>query len=100
PLIPAIAALGDQCEVVVRDIGDDYGAAWDRIVEDIRATRPTCNIEEILSNVRRKLEALGPGDTLAALDADGLTLVEHAIQSTIARAALPDEARIPAELPH
>lgn len=100
PLIPAIAALGERCEAAVRALGADYGDAWDRIVEDVKASRPSCNIEEILSNVRRKIAALGPGDELAGLDADGLRSVEKSIQGTIARAARPDEARIAIGLPH
>ncbi|MCW3101337.1 MAG: hypothetical protein JWL77_6955, partial [Chthonomonadaceae bacterium] len=100
PLVPAMAALGALCESAVKALGADYVAAWDRIVDDVNATRPSCNIEEILSNVRRKISALGPGDSLAGLDRDRLRKVEEAIQATIARAARPDEARIPTSLPH
>jgi hypothetical protein len=100
PLIPSITPLGERCESAVRDIGDPYGKAWDQIVADVKSSRPTCNIEEILTNVRRKIAAVGPGDLLAGLDADGLTKVESCVQKTIAAAARPDEARIPASLPH
>jgi len=100
PLIPPIVVLGEQCEAAVRALGDEYSKAWDRVVEDVKASRPWCNIEEILTNVRRKIEAVGPGDSLAGLDAGGLKQLESSIQTTIAKAAHPDEARIPAALPH
>lgn len=100
PLIPAIGALGDQCEIAVRALGGDYGTAWDLIQAEVTATRPTCNIEEILSNVRRKIDALGPSDTLAGLGRSGLKELGACIQSTIAKVAWPDEARVPELLPH
>jgi hypothetical protein len=100
PLIPPIVALGEQCEQAVRDLGDPFGEAWDRIVVDVKASRPSCNIEEILSNVRRKIAAVGPGDSLAGLDWNGLRTVESCIQKTIATAANPDGSRMPASLPH
>lgn len=99
-LIPSIAALGAQCEAAVRDLGDEYSTAWDKVVDDVKATRPWCNIEEILSNVRRKIDAVGLGDSLAGLDATGLKRLESCIQKTIAGAARPSEDRIPSALPH
>lgn len=100
PLIPAIAALGAECETEARALGTNYGAAWDLVTADVTATRPSCNIEEILSNVRRKIDAVGPGDTLAGLDKHGLEQLAASIQTTIARVARPDATRIPAALPH
>lgn len=100
PLIPMIASLGNECEVAVRALGDDYGKAWDRVAADVSATRSRCNIEEVLSDVRRKIAAIGDGDSLAGLDRDGLQGMESTIQTTIARAASPDAGRIPDRLPH
>jgi hypothetical protein len=100
PLIPSVAGLGRHCEVAIRALGDTFGDAWDRIVADVEATRPACNIEEILSNVRGKIAAIGPGDVLAGLDGDGLREMESTIRRTISELARPASARIPALLPH
>jgi hypothetical protein len=99
PLIPAIAKLGEICQASVEALGDEYRNAWGRIVSDISATRP-CNIEDILSDVRRKIAALGVGDTLAGLDLDALSRVQATIQAAIAEVAVPAEADIPRALPH
>lgn len=100
PLIPAIARLGELCEEGVRALGDKLGAAWDHIVKELTAARSECNIEEILSHVRRKITAIGPRDTLAGLDAAGLAKLESSIQQTIAKAASPENSTIPPVLPH
>lgn len=100
PLIPAIAKLGDLCEEGVRALGEDYGTAWDNIVNELSATGADCNVEEILSHIRRKIAAIGPGDTLVGLDATGLANIETSVQRTIAKAAGPEESTIPAVLPH
>jgi SIR2-like domain len=99
PLIPAIAKLGEHCQAAVEALGDEYSEAWARIVADIETTRP-CNIEEILSDVRRKIAALGAADTLAGLDLDALRKVEATIQAAIAEVAVPAEADVPKALPH
>ncbi len=98
-LIPAIARLDELCQAAVEALGEEYCKAWDRIVADISATR-NCNIEEILSDVRRKIAAVGVGDTLVGLDADALGKVEATIQATIAETAVPAEADMPQALPH
>lgn len=100
PLIPAIAALGAECEKEVRALGANFGAAWDLVAAEVTATRPSCNIEEILSSVRRKIAAVGSVDTLAGLDKPALERLAGSIQQTIARVARPDPARIPDALPH
>jgi hypothetical protein len=99
PLIPALEELQDSCRHAVEALGDDYKVAWKRIVDDVSAVKP-CNIEEILSEVRRKIVAIGPTDTLVGLNKDGLQQLERAIQSTIAKRATPDEDQIPEVLPH
>jgi hypothetical protein len=100
PLIPAIGKLGELCEEAVRALGDDFGAAWDKIVGEVQATRSDCNIEEILSHVRRKIAAIGSGDTLAGLDESQLRELESTIQGTIAKAASPEGSAVPSALPH
>lgn len=97
-LIPAIGDLGNRCRDAVHKLGGDYVTAWASIVAEIESRRP-CNIEEILSSVRRKIAAVGPGDRLAGLDHDELMRFEGAIRRSIAEAATPAEVRVPVALP-
>lgn len=100
PLIPAVAALGDKCEAEVRALGADFGTAWDLISDEVKGDRPTGNIEEILSSVRRKIESVGSSDTLVGLKRPALEMLAATIQRTIARVTNPDPARVPEALPH
>jgi hypothetical protein len=104
PLVPPIAPLGAMCADAVQAAGAHLRTAFDAIAHEI-ATVPVArgwdaNIEEILSAVRAKRAALGPADKLAGVDAAGLHDIEVTIQRTIATAAVPDENRVPTELPH
>jgi SIR2-like domain len=99
PLIPAIAKLGELCQSAVQALGDEYENAWSLMVADISASRE-CNIEEILSDVRRKIAALSSDEKLLGLDVGGLEKIEATIQSTIATISVPKETDTPQSLPH
>lgn len=101
PLIPAIAPLGALCEEAVAIRGVEHAAGYATIkaqLEGALGREPT--IEDILSDVRGKIGAMAGADTLAGVDRTQLEAVETTIRETIAAAARPDEARIPAALPH
>jgi hypothetical protein len=98
PLIPAVAALTDSCEQSANSMGDPFPAAWALIRDSLAADRR--NIEEILSSVRQKIDAILDADKLAGLDRTQLEALEQNIKQTIAKEVRPDSARIPSVLPH
>jgi hypothetical protein len=98
PLIPAVAALTESCERSARAMGDPFPDAWTLIRDSLPADRR--NIEEILSSVRQKLDAILDTDKLAGLDRAQLEALEQNIKETIAKEVCPASARIPSVLPH
>ena len=100
PLIPAVAALTDICKTAVSDKGDQYASAWDALAGQCQQKGHAINIENILSSVRSKRDAIGDGETLVGLDSDALKDLETTICSTIAQHVIPDEATIPDPIPH
>lgn len=100
PLIPGVADLTDACGEAVAALGDDQANAWRRLKEQCEAEGRTGNVENILSKVRTKIDAVGSDETLVGLDRDGLVGVERTICGTIATSVNPDEATIPDSTPH
>jgi len=104
-LVPNVAELTAICVKEIRKLDADgepprFGPAYDTIEIEIRpSSRPT-NIEDILSCVRRKLQAIGGGDTLAGLSANDLVQLEKTIRGTIAAQVKPDSSDFPEKLPH
>jgi hypothetical protein len=104
-LIPNVADLTAICVKEIRKLDPEgepkrFGPAYDLIELEVRpATRPA-NIEDILSCVRRKMQAIGKADTLAGLSADELIKMEKTIKATIAAQVNPDPSSFPARLPH
>lgn len=104
-LIPNVIDLTALCEQQIRQLDPEgepkrFGPAYDMIALEVKPeTRPT-NIEDILSCVRRKLQAVGPADTLAGLNVTELAELEKVIRSTIAAQVNPDPTSFPAKLPH
>jgi hypothetical protein len=103
-LIPAVGALGDLCEHAVEAMGDHYKQVYGTLASRVEATsgrRPgRANIEEILSAVRLAMAAMSGGDTVGGGTKAELEEIEKAIRGRIAAAALPDQVRLPAHLPH
>jgi hypothetical protein len=103
-LVPAVVSLGQLCAEAVTKAGTQHKRVYDALAAQIeshehRASRPA-DIEEILSAVRLAAAAMGPTDSVADGTKEQLIEIEGAIRERIAHAALPDEARIPASLPH
>jgi hypothetical protein len=104
-LIPNVAELTAICEREIRKLDPAeeparFGLAYDAIEKELNAGQRAVNIEDILSCVRRKIHAIGVGDTLAGLSHDDLTTVEKTIQATIAAQVNPDRSSFPEQLPH
>ena len=100
PLIPAVAGLTDLCRIEVSSLGGDFDHAWNGLVSECISLGQAPHIESLLSRVRAKLAALGPGDKLLGLDRAGWSKAEEAIRTTIATAACPADTSIPTTLPH
>jgi hypothetical protein len=104
-IIPNVAELTSICERELRklDAEDEpkrFGAAYDAIELEIRPSNRSTNVEDILSCVRRKLQAIGETDTLSGLNSSDLRLLEQTIRQTIAAQVNPDRSSFPSELPH
>ena len=100
PLIPGVLALTDICKEAVSATGEDQAKAWEMLTEQCMQNRQAINIENILSRVRSKLEAIGDGETLVGLDPNALEQLEETIRSTIAENVMPAEEDIPKQIPH
>jgi hypothetical protein len=98
PLIPAVAALTERCAEAVKSLEDPFPAAWDLIASSLPEGRR--DVEEMLSSVRRKLEAILESDTSAGLNRKQLQTLETKIKETIASEVIPQPARFPETLPH
>src|SRR5439155_12512923 len=100
PLIPAVAALTEQCHTVVSAKGAPFSTAWNGATAELKTMYAAPNIEAILTLVRKKLEAAGPADRLLGLAPTQLKEFESSIQQAIASAVSPKDTSIPSSLPH
>jgi hypothetical protein len=98
PLIPAVAALTESCAAAAQSLEEPFSTAWKLMWDSLPAERR--NVEEILSSVRQKLEAILASDTSAGLNRDQLKTLEAKIKETIATEVIPSEDRFPPTLPH
>lgn len=104
-LIPNVAELTQICVKEIRRLDPEgeaarFGTAYDAIELEVRPKDRPANIEDILSCVRRKLQAIGAGDTLSGLTASDLAQLEKTIRETIAAQVNPDSSSFPEKLPH
>ena len=105
PLIPNVVELTNVCVKEIRRLDPEgeapqFGTAYDAIELEVRPKDRPANIEDILSCVRRKLQAIGAGDTLSGLTASDLAQLEKTIRETIAAQVNPDRSSFPMKLPH
>ena len=100
PLIPGIDGLTEFCRKAVSDLGKDQTDAWNTLVNQCKKVERPANVEDILSKVRMKIDAIGEGETLVGLDQDGLISIENTICSTIAKIVNPAEITILQRTPH
>lgn len=104
-LIPNVAELTAICAREIKKLdpvneATRFGAAYDAIENELNTGNRPVNIEDILSCVRRKVHAIGTGDTLSGLTSADLIVVEKTIQATIAAQVNPDRSSFPEQLPH
>ena len=100
PLIPGIDGLTEFCRKAVSDLGKDQTNAWDTLVSQCKKDGRPANVEDLLSKVRMKIDAIGEGETLVGLDQDRLIGLENTICATIAKIVNPSEKTIPKRTPH
>lgn len=103
-LIPAVSQMTEECEAAVKAEGDKFANAWSDVVKEcktkLKVQKRPVNIEDVLSRVRGKLDAMGPADKSLGLDLESLTTMERTICRKIATLACPNETSVPGTLPH
>lgn len=100
PLIPGIDALTKVCGTAVGALGASHAAAWDTLVTQCEQDGRLANVENVLSKVRMKIDAIGEGETLVGLDRDQLRDIERKICAAMAKEVNPAEDKIPNRTPH
>jgi len=97
PLIPGIDGLTKLCREAVCDLSTDHEKAWGTLVKQCKKDGRRVNVEDILSNIRMKIDAIGENETLVGLDLTKLIDFENKICTTIAKTVNP---KIPENTPH
>ncbi len=97
PLIPGIDGLTEFCRKAVCELGEEHTIAWDTLLKQCEKDERRANVEDILSKVRIKIDAIGDGETLVGLDRAKLIDLEVKICATIAKTVNPE---IPESTPH
>lgn len=100
PLIPGIDGLTELCKDAVIQMGEKQNKAWGLIVQQCVDNGQLANVENILSKVRMKIDAIGEGEILIGLNRNELNKIEETICSTIAKHVNPPESKIPNQIPH
>ncbi len=99
-LIPGIEGLTKNCCDAVCGLGTSETEAWKVLVKQCGQDNRPSNVENILSKVRMKIDALGEGEQLLGLDLEHIKKIEKTICATIAKTVTPDECTIPERTPH
>jgi hypothetical protein len=100
PLIPDIAGLTELCGNAVGDMGKIEAAAWTTLVKQCEQDGCSANVENVLSKVRMKIDAIGEEETLVGLNRAQLCKLENTICGSIAKTVNPPEGSIPERTPH
>jgi SIR2-like domain len=104
-LIPNVAELTSICDKEIAKLDRDsasprFAPAMAMLEKEVKPVSRATNIEDILSAVRRKIEAMGQADTLCGLSLQDLETVDMTIRRTIAAQVNPDSSNFPERLPH
>lgn len=101
-LIPTVEMLTNMCEQSVEQLNDNkkYLNAWRRIREHIKNEGRTANVENMLSQLRMMLEAVGSKDTLFGLCKDEIKLLEKTVREKIADVVSPKLEEMHRDYPH
>jgi hypothetical protein len=100
PLIPGINGLTEECAAAVKSMGKPQAEAWDKLSQQCEKESRSSNVENILSKVRMKIDAISEEEMLVGLSRKQLAEVEENICKTIAKTVCPDEDKIPEKIPH
>lgn len=100
PLIPGIDGLTEICRNAVISMGQGQVEAWDTLVKQCIHDGHTANVENVLSKIRMKIDAIGEDECLMGLNRDQLRYIEKIICSSIAETVFPPEKMIPIHVPH
>lgn len=100
PLVPSIATLTSQCKSVIESYGTGFKRAWNLLEAQCSDMGKIINIENIISAIQAKIDAIGKEEKLVGLDKDELIRMEQGIRGTIAATVIVDEDRIPDIIPH
>jgi len=100
PIIPGVVDLTAMCAAAVSKMGNAHSGAWKSMIKQCEENGRTANVENVLSQVRLKMDAIGDGETLVGLDRLQLIEVEKTICSTIADVVSPADNIISQRMPH
>lgn len=100
PLIPAMDALTTLCSEAMGLKDQEYVSAWGNLATECSQLNVPTHIEGLLGRLRRKLDGLGPNETMFGLTKSQAEEIEELIRTTICSAVSPDEDAIPRDLPH
>lgn len=100
PLIPGIDGLTKVCSAAVGSMGAIEAAAWGTLVKQCEQDGRPANVENMLSKVRIKIDAIGEGETLMGLNRKRACEIESTICAAIAKTVIPAEDKIPKQMPH
>lgn len=99
PLIPGIDGLTALCHTAVAGMGQEQSKAWTMLAKQCEDDGQCANIENVLSRIRVKIDAVRESETLLGLNRTGLREIERAMCSAIAKAVIPHEDKIPKRTP-
>jgi len=100
PLIPGIDGLTEVCRTAVCATGRIEAKSWETLVKQCENDNRPSNVENILSKVRMKIDAIGEDEKLIGLSRQQLSEIENIICSTIAKTVNPAEDKILERTPH
>lgn len=100
PFIPGIDGLTHICGAAVGEMGKAQAEAWNALVNQCKEADRPANVENILSKIRMKIDAIGKGEKLLGFGREDLCEIERTICVSIAQTVYPDEMKIPEQTPH
>jgi hypothetical protein len=100
-LIPCVIGLTEKCKSAILGMGEPFKSGVGLLEADCKGTTNIApNIEDILSRVRHKRDAIGAGEKLAGMSRDEFIILEMKIRETIVALVNPDIKSYPKHLPH
>ena len=98
-LVPDLKGLTALCKAAVTAKGKPQAEAWPILEAQCEAEKMEANIENILSVVQSRVEAIGGKEMLSGLSGSQWAQLEAVIRETIAKAVQPGDKLVPTQLP-